>query len=294
MEEDRQGPYSVLSRDDLKEKMKKQIDEITEIFLVSKSDATVLLMYLRWDSLRVSERLSENKEKLLSESGLKPLVIDPEFDASCGICFKTCDVIVDDDDDGLISTMFCSHKFCKTCWRDYLQKNFFSLETNQTVISCPDQDCRSAVGPDTIENLTVENKEMYEKYVLRSYIEENKLLMIKSCPVSGCDYFIEFHEDETDEEHSLNVVCLCGHTFCWRCKLESHRPVTCNNASDWLSTVLTSDESLSRSRHKTDTRLCPNCLSAVDMSGSKYLRFLTCTCRYANHKEESYSLFNQN
>ncbi|KAF8112517.1 hypothetical protein N665_0063s0010 [Sinapis alba] len=234
MEGDQQRPYSVLTRNEIKEKMKKQIDDISGVFYVTKNDATVLFMYLRWDTLWVSERLGEDKDKFLSESGLS--------DSSWVICNKTSDddhVNDDDDydDDGLISTPCCSHKFCTTCWREYLDKNYYSLEKkNQTVISCPDQDCGAAVGPDTIEKLTAKDKELYESYILRSYLEENKGLMIKQCPASGCNYMIEFHQANDVEEHGLNVVCLCGHTFCWRCSFESHRPVTCNNVSDWLST----------------------------------------------------------
>lgn len=272
MEEDRQRPYSFLTRDEVQEKMKKQIDEISEIFWVSRSDATVLLMYFRWDSLRVSDRLGEDKENLLTESGLKSVVVidsdgdssfvifsktgddfyefedgsgddddvgvegnDSNPDSSCGICMKTFD--------DFISTPFCSHKFCTTCWREYLDKNFYSLEKNQTtVISCPDQDCRAAFGHDTVEKLTVRDKEMFESYVLRSYLEGIKKEMIKQCPSPDCNYIIKFHQASDAEAYGLNVVCLCSHTFCWRCKLESHRPVTCSNASDWLSKDLSALE----------------------------------------------------
>ncbi|CAH8280707.1 unnamed protein product [Arabidopsis lyrata] len=291
MEHDRGKPYSVLTRNEISVKMKKQINEISDIFFISKSDATVLLMYLRWDSLRVSERLGENKEKLLMDSGLESVVIDPNPDSSSEISLET-DVyeFADDDDDDedynddnddLISTPFCSHKFDTTYWREYLEKNFYYVEKIQTAISCPDQDCRSAVGPDTIEKLTVRDQEMYERYILRSYIEGNKVLMIKQCPARDCNYVIEFHqENDDDDEYSLNVVCLCGHIFCWRCRLESHRPVTCNKASDWLSSASRklSDESFSLCSTKTKTVTCPHCLCSLE-SDTKMPQFLTCVCR---------------
>ncbi|KAF8112516.1 hypothetical protein N665_0063s0009 [Sinapis alba] len=167
-----QRPYSVCTRDDLKEKMNKQINDISEIFCVSNSNATVLLTKLKWNSELLQLRLSEDKKKVLMESGLTPVVVT---DSSCQ------DLSSDDD------------------WSEYLKKNFFSLEKTIDTISCPHQDCGSSVGRDTIEKLT-------------------------------------FHEEIDDaEEYGLNVVCLRGHTFCGRCSLESHRPVTCNNASDWLS-----------------------------------------------------------
>ncbi|EOA14674.1 hypothetical protein CARUB_v10027944mg [Capsella rubella] len=297
MDYDRKRPYSVLTRDEVSEKMKKQIDDISDIFLISNSDATVLLMFLRWDSLRVSERLGENKEKSLMDSGLKPAVFDTILDSSSEISFEA-DVYEfddddddddddednpDDDDDGLISTPFCSHKFGTTYWTEYLEKNYYSVEKIQTAISCPEQDCQAAIGPDTIEKLTVRDQEMYERYILRSYIEGNNVLMIKQCPAQDCNYLIEFHQenhDDDDDEYSLNVVCLCGHIFCWRCRLESHRPVTCNNASDWLSmdTTKFSDESFSLSPTYAKTVTCPHCLCPVE-SDTKMPHYLTCVCR---------------
>jgi len=281
MEYDGRRPYSVLTRNEITVKMKKQINEISDIFFISNSDATVLLMYLRWDSLRVSERLGENKEKLLMDSGLKSVMIDPSPDSSSEISLET-DVYEFDGDNDLISMPFCSHKFDSKYWREYLEKNFYYVEKIQTTISCPDQDCRSAVGPDTIEKLTVRDQEMYERYIWRSYIEGNKVLMIKQCPARNCDYVIEFHqENDDDDEYSLNVVCICGHIFCWRCRLESHRPVSCNKASDWLcsATMKISDESFSLYPTKTKTVTCPHCLCSLE-SDTKMPQFLTCVCRF--------------
>ncbi|EOA15251.1 hypothetical protein CARUB_v10028650mg [Capsella rubella] len=291
MEKDQQRPYHVLTRDEVKEKMKKQIDDISNIFVMSNSDATVLLMHLRWDSMQVSDCLVDNKEKLLWEAGLKSDVPDPNgelSDSHCGVCFKTSVEFYG----GLVSTSFCSHKFCKSCWSNYLNKDFYSVEKNQTAISCPPPACRAAVGPDTIENLTVPDQDMYESYVMRSYLEGNKVLEIKQCPAQDCNYFIVFHQDNNDdddddaEDCSLNVVCLCGHIFCWRCMLDSHRPVTCNNASDWLSKdlkILSTKTSTELTRPfrsiKTSTKTCcPHCNRAMNLYGKQYFLIVTCTC----------------
>ncbi|CAN8289477.1 unnamed protein product [Cochlearia groenlandica] len=83
---------------------------------------------------------------------------------------------------------------------------------------------------------------MYESYLQRSYLEENNALMIKRCPTQGCNYVIEFCRASDIVEYGLNVVRLGGHTFCWRCSLESHTPMTCNNASDWLCAFQVSTE----------------------------------------------------
>ncbi|KAL0876714.1 hypothetical protein Bca101_026419 [Brassica carinata] len=79
VDNDLQRDYSVLTKDDLKEKMNKQIDDLCEMLLRSKSDATVLLTKLQWDSQHVSERLSENTEKLLMGLGFSAAVTDSNY-----------------------------------------------------------------------------------------------------------------------------------------------------------------------------------------------------------------------
>ncbi|KAF8115697.1 hypothetical protein N665_0025s0155 [Sinapis alba] len=261
MESDGQRVYSVLTRTDVREKMMKEIVQISEVFSLSHSDATVALIRLGWDSFRASDLLGDDKEKFLSELGLVQ-VSDSNHEMI--------------DGDVLVSTPFCSHKFCSDCWRDYLSE---SLEKKST---CLDQDCVVSVGVDTIEKLAEPVKEMYEKYVVGSFMESNK---IKRCPASGCEYVIERHEDPSSgeddggdrESSDFGVVCLCGHTFCWSCKLESHRPVTCNNASLWLN------ELLDQARRLTlvTTKPCPHCQSRVERHLSSYLRIVTCVvCSY--------------
>ncbi|CAH8347606.1 unnamed protein product [Eruca vesicaria subsp. sativa] len=214
--DDQQRKYSVLTKDDLKEKMNKQINDLSEIFLLSKAAATTLLMKHLWDSQRVSELLSEDKTKLLVGSGLE---------------------VTDDS-------------------------NFFSVEKNLAM-------------------LTLEGREMHEEYVVRSFIEDNKGLMIKKCPSPECSYVIEFHRGLYIDEYTLNIVCLCGHTFCGRCSFESHRPVTCNNASDWLRELEKlserSQKSLSVSWIESNTKPCPHCKFPLDIGTRTWLfRFVDC------------------
>nr|VDD34250.1 unnamed protein product [Brassica oleracea] len=250
--------YSVLTRTEVLDKMMKEIVQISEVFSLSQSDATVALIRLGWDSFKASDLLGDNKEKFLSK-------------------LELVQVPGSNHGDGDVSTPLCSHKFCSGCWRDHLSQ---SLKKEEMVMSCLDQDCVASVGPDTIEKLEEPVKEMYERYVLGSFMDSNG---IKWCPAKGCEYAIERHEDgdDDDEEASdFGVVCLCGHTFCWRCKLESHRPVTCNNASLWLNELL--DEARTFGLIATKTKPCPHCQSRVEKdSDNNNLRIVTCVCSYA-------------
>lgn len=155
MEDDLQRPYFVCTRDDLKEKMNKQINDISEIFCVSNSDVTALLMKLRWNSQLLSERLCQENNKLSTESGF---VTDSNQDLSHSD--SSCD-----DVDDKVSTPFCSHQFSINYWSKYLEKN-----KKKYTISCPLQGCPAEVEWDAIENLTVRKKNRYDEYVLRSYL----------------------------------------------------------------------------------------------------------------------------
>ncbi|EOA23053.1 hypothetical protein CARUB_v10003823mg [Capsella rubella] len=263
--------YSVLVKSEVREQMVKEIDQISEVFSVSKSDATVILTRLRWNSFKASDRLGDNKEKFLAELGLVRVV-----DSNSSSADREKATLSDGTNgDYFVSTPFCSHKFSKTCWSEYLTD---ALEKNKEegglIISCLNQDCVAPVGPDTIGKLSEPVKDMYEGYLMKSFVEGHKAT-IKWCPESGCQYAIVLQEDT---EVDFGVVCLCGHTFCWTCGLESHRPVTCKKASIWCKYLL--DHSRSVAWINSNTNPCPNCSSPVQQNGDPAYRLIECICEH--------------
>ncbi|WZY98933.1 hypothetical protein YC2023_071262 [Brassica napus] len=271
MESDGQRVYAVLTTNEVSEKMTSEINLISEVFLLSKSDATLILISLRWNSFKASDRLGDDKEKLLSDLGLVKVFSS---------CQENDYVSSFAGQENLVSTPFCSHKFSETCWKSHL--NNLLTEEEERVVLCPNPDCVAPVGPDTIEKLTEPAvKMMYDRYVLGSFVEANKE-SIKWCPAPGCEYAIELHEDllGDDDESSLDfgVVCLCGHTFCWSCTLESHRPVTCKEASVWSSSTL--DTLKSNAWLLENTKRCPNCNCPVQRTDDPVLRMITCICSF--------------
>ncbi|KAF8052985.1 hypothetical protein N665_1482s0016 [Sinapis alba] len=227
--------------------MMKEVVQISEVFSLSLSDATVILIRLGWNSFKASDRLGDDKEKFLSELGL--------------VGSKSCS----SDKEGdkyLVSTPFCSHKFSTDCWRDYLRKSLVKKEDERVLqISCLSQDCTASVGPDTIEKLTEPVKKMYGKYLVASFMESNKE-SIKWCPDCDNNYAIErHHDDDYHPSEDIGVVCLCGYIFCWSCQLESHRPVTCNNASLWMNELLHKSKKLAGEAKRI--KHCPECYKLV-------------------------------
>ncbi|ESQ40838.1 hypothetical protein EUTSA_v10013280mg [Eutrema salsugineum] len=279
--------YSVLTRKDVGEKMMKEIDQISEVFSLSKSDAIVILTHLRWNSFKVSDRLGDDKERFLAELGLVR-VSDMSQENESIACFADHKTNSDGVGDYLVSTPFCSHKFCITCWRDYLnelleKKKNNNEEDGAVAVLCPNPDCSAPVGPDTIGKLTEPVKEMYESYVLGSFMESNKD-SIRWCHAPGCDYAIERHEEDVlveDGETCLDfgVICLCGHNYCWSCQLEPHLPVTCENAALWCNRTL--DVLKNVAWIAENTKPCPRCNTPVQRDANSNLRFMTCICSHS-------------
>ncbi|CAN8298808.1 unnamed protein product [Cochlearia groenlandica] len=278
MEADGQKLYSVVTREEVVEKMMKAIEQISEVFSLSKSDATIILISLQWNLFHASDRLSDDKEKLLSKLGLVH-VWDLTREKNSVTCLGDHEIL--EDGDYLVSTPFCSHKFCMICWRDnlnkILEKNKNKEDESVTIVLCPKPECVVSIGPDTFEKFTGPVKKMYESYILESFMECNKET-IQWCPGSGCEYAIERNEDLSEDDVSFGsgVVCLCGHIFCWNCKLDSHRPVTCNNASLWLTLILNDLRSVAWITE--NTKCCPRCASPVQRNGDPDMRLITCIC----------------
>ncbi|XP_010547689.1 PREDICTED: probable E3 ubiquitin-protein ligase ARI16 [Tarenaya hassleriana] len=287
--------YSVITEREICAKMDKQIDEISEIFSVSKSAATVILLSQRWNVFRVSDRLGDDQDMFLEEFGLKSdgsKQDEPTDSTSCGICLESSTA------DGhqthvLVSTPLCSHNFCTKCWMEYLE-NCLDKSSPSDKISCPHLGCKAAVGPNTIQRLPETAKEIYKRYVLSSYMESSKK-SIKWCPSPDCEYAIELIQEEEEKDSSddeeekedgfFNVMCRCSYTFCWKCEHESHRPVTCNNASDWgrsVSAGITDHESLNVAWIAENTKPCPSCSRPIQFVPEGGYNFLNCAspCRF--------------
>ena len=76
------------------------------------------------------------------------------------------------------------------------------------------------------------DQERYNRYALRSYVEDNGKL--EWCPAPGCEHAVECSGDVTGE--ALDIMCKCGCAFCFNCKEEAHRPVSL--LLSWLRLLL--------------------------------------------------------
>ncbi|KAG0504028.1 hypothetical protein HPP92_004100 [Vanilla planifolia] len=124
------------------------------------------------------------------------------------------------------------------------------------MLRCPDPSCGVAVGEDMIRMLASdEDKQKYSRYLLRSYIEDNR--KTKWCPAPGCEFAVEFVMGSS----SYDVTCNCSYSFCWNCTEEAHRPVDCATVAKWI--LKNCAESENMNWILANSKPCPKCYALV-------------------------------
>ncbi|KAE8714499.1 putative E3 ubiquitin-protein ligase ARI7 [Hibiscus syriacus] len=258
--------YTVLKEADIKQHQEDDISKVSTVLSISRVDATILLRYYNWSVSKVHE------EWFADEEGL--LVVIP-FAFLAGEVSLMLSLI------GYISTTINDGPGCLS-------------------LRCPDPSCNAAVGQDMIDKLaTCEEKQKYSRYLLRSYIEDNRkenghelllplvlmsyifsasiLVLISSfahwqtkwCPAPGCDYAVDFSVGGGN----FDVSCICSHSFCWNCTEEAHRPVDCDTVAKWI--LKNSAESENMNWILANSKPCPKCKRPIEKNQG--CMHMTCT-----------------
>ncbi|KAG9136198.1 hypothetical protein Leryth_003803 [Lithospermum erythrorhizon] len=131
------------------------------------------------------------------------------------------------------------------------------------MLRCPDPSCGQTIKS---------NKQKYHRYLLRSFIEDNR--KTKWCPAPGCDSAVEF----VVGSGNYDVSCSCSHSFCWNCTEEAHRPVDCDTVSKWI--MKNSAESENMNWILANSKPCPKCKRPIEKNQG--CMHMTCTppCKF--------------
>ncbi|KAL5711400.1 RBR-type E3 ubiquitin transferase [Ranunculus cassubicifolius] len=274
--------YTILNTSDIQQRQQDDIARVSTFLSLSKAQATLLLVHYKWKSDMINEAWFADEEKVRKTVGLSEK--DPPVQqVLCGICFEDYD----------FSVMFnanCDHLFCKSCYGVYVSTSIKDGPGCLT-LRCPEPKCRSAVDQDMVERLVYDGteKEKYFSYLVRSYVEANRIM--KWCPAPGCDYAVEFTGDD-DENHEAE--CKCTYSFCWNCVEDVHRPVDCDTVAKWI--LKNKSEAENVTWMIVNTKPCPKCKKPIEKNhGCMRMRCLppcsyqfcwVCLGPYANYKHE--------
>lgn len=255
---ERKKPYSILTEEDIKLNQKNAIDTICSFLSVSKAVARILLHRFRWNVNDLYDKWFADEVNVRNSVGLincsDELISSDSVDLVCGICF---DSYIRDE--RVNSFVLCGHSYCNTCWGLYVST---AINNGPGCLSlrCPDPDCSAAVSGDLVSLLVNdEDREKYEGYWVRSYIEGNK--KTKWCPAPDCKFAIEY-DDNRSEIAGFDVTCACSCNFCWNCTEDAHRPVDCDTVAKWV--LKNSAESENVTWILAYTKPCPKCRRPIE------------------------------
>ncbi|KAI3911167.1 hypothetical protein MKW92_033376 [Papaver armeniacum] len=264
--------YTVLKEEDIRKRQEEDITEISTVLYIPRASATILLRYFDWNVTGAQEAWFANEEKVRKDVGLleNQLSTIENNIIECPICSH------EFPRDGVCAAA-CGHLFCKLCWTRYVSKNI-SDGPGCLKMQCPETSCAVAVGQDMINELVSdEDKEKYSRYLLRSYVDDQR--NIKWCPGAGCEYAVGFIGESSyliSDSSSYDVVCNNGHSFCWNCLDDAHRPVDCNTAGKWAVQISNEPENLTWIC--ANSKPCPECKRAIEKNQGGMR--MTCRCGF--------------
>ncbi|XP_026397164.1 probable E3 ubiquitin-protein ligase ARI8 [Papaver somniferum] len=251
---------TIINTDVIRQKQEKDISSISNLLVVSRVSAVILLLGYNWRVEKLKDEWFADEQKVRKAVGLfpeKPIINGIENirqqKLTCGICFEAYHHYEMYD---VAAGAACGHLFCMSCWKGYIGTSV-NNGPGCLKLRCPEPSCNAAVGQDMINAFACEEGKLkYSTYLLRSYIEDNK--EFKWCPAPDCGLAIKF-ENGSD---SCDVTCECTYSFCWNCSKEAHRPVDCGTMEKWI--LKSNDESENVRWILVHSKPCPNCKRPIE------------------------------
>ncbi|CAH8309008.1 unnamed protein product [Eruca vesicaria subsp. sativa] len=247
-----QSFVTILKEEDIQKRMKNVIQRVSDIYSISEAEATLLLTHFRWDVGEFHEKWSDNAKIVRESVGL--LELDTPLDSPsndkkfcCGICFKLLK-------HSKSESVSCGHRVCISCWTSHIKKSINEIPDVALywTLKCPYNICPASVGGDMIEKFA-SNKEKtkYHRYLFRSYVEGIKVMKCSPAKGRSCDVH------HTPGSGNFDVLCLCLLSFCWNCSKDTHSPLDCESAANWLA--MNSSDYQNPNWVRENTVPCPRC-----------------------------------
>ncbi|KJP85223.1 hypothetical protein AK88_05150 [Plasmodium fragile] len=171
----------------------------------------------------------------------------------------TCPILLNEYDLKDTYALKCGHRYSKECWKGYLQ-TAINNDFDEDIINkkCMEPECKELIMREDWKNISDTNNDLFAQYqniLVKIFIKNNPSL--KKCPYDKCPYVIE-----SVMLPDNGVICRCGYNFCFNCKEEFHRPVSCAIIKQW-NDLLTKGEHNVKWIH-SHTKQCTNCAKSIE------------------------------
>jgi ariadne-1 len=152
------------------------------------------------------------------------------------------------DEDDLVG-FGCKHFFCSDCWNGHLKSK---IENDQFLINCPYDKCLNILSEEIVQFVITDSK-LFDAYLAsaaNSLIQISKC--VKWCPGVDCGRAIRSNTPDC-----YGVKCSCSTSFCIKCDLENHDPLTCARLETWQKK--SAEDNASKKWLNQHSKPCPSC-----------------------------------
>lgn len=200
---------------------------------------------LRW----TNDQEESNFLTSLNATDLEESDCDVSPPHTCSICLRTVIFSM------ATALLPCRHWFCNRCWADHVKS---SVDRGCKVTTCMAHGCKSVANNASVlifGGVTI----------LRRHLNLFALATTTNiwCNNRYCDKILSFVPEHTNRNLvPYSAFCVCGSSFCTRCKKEDHWPASCHLTDNYLQMLKASGDDRSIEYDATfevKVKRCPGC-----------------------------------
>ena len=143
---------------------------------------------------------------------------------------QVCDICYDDLSPGSAFGMACSHVYCRSCWKAYLESKVEGGPSSLLHAECPADGCKERVLDEDIHAVAPELTAPRQRALLNSFIEKDP--HYSYCPGPNCCIVVK-----SDSGKGVVECVKCETSFCFGCQNPPHEPATCDDMKRWNKLV---------------------------------------------------------
>lgn len=239
----------------------------------TEDEAEVLLRRYEYDENKILRTYSMNKSEALQFAGIPPTNWQqPELMEKMIECKMCLDDVSHDECVGL----WCGHQFCRDCWEEYIESKANRGGATSFELNCPEGNCNASIPKSFLLDFNLDPSiyEKLDKFAKLYFIQCNGDSW-KWCPGLNCNCVVQLQNISILP--STCVTCENKHSFCYKCGMEDHSPISCELLEQWLAKC--EAESGNAQWIITNTRKCPKCKTRIQKNHG--CNHIICTkCKY--------------
>eukprot|EP01138_Halocafeteria_seosinensis_P001560 gb/GECG01001598.1/.p1 GENE.gb/GECG01001598.1/~~gb/GECG01001598.1/.p1 ORF type:complete len:610 (+),score=98.56 gb/GECG01001598.1/:1-1830(+) len=247
---------------EMKEEMLRVVNETAEVLCLPSDEVLVLLNHFRWDDQKLKTQWFDRPEQLRREVGISPGDPPPRPEGYLEMCPITLD---DDIAYTECEALPCGHWISWEGWRSYIKEEIARGHGCINLV-CPEADCTEKVRRRLFRQFCSEEElNQFDRFLVEAFVDRNP--HAKFCPAPNCPYMSLYSGGG-----AYDVLCRCGHMYCFACLEDAHRPAVCRDVKKWK--IKNSSESENTMWIMANTKPCPKC--GVHIEKNQGCNHMTC------------------